>query len=167
MKNIILINTIEPEAISKTTRDAMKAKGVKIYEATELNIHHCVGCNHCWLKTPGVCSIHDDYVPILQDLAHADQMWVISGTSFGFLASEGKKVFDRVLPILTMSLHFKDGIMRHIRRYEQTTDVGLIYRGNGNQAYMEQWLGRMTHNIDGNPLGVFTIDKIEEAISCM
>ena len=29
-----------------------------------MNISHCVGCNCCWLKTPGICVIKVDYEQI-------------------------------------------------------------------------------------------------------
>ena len=46
-KNII-------ENIQKNIND------VEIIYAEDMNIKGCIGCNRCWLVTPGVCTIKDD-----------------------------------------------------------------------------------------------------------
>ena len=72
--------------------DAGKKKEVyEIVEAGDSKISSCIGCNYCWLKTPGICSIKDDYEGILKKMVHADQIWVISETALGFLNHKGKK----------------------------------------------------------------------------
>ena len=38
----------------------------KILYAQEMKISPCVGCNACWLKTPGICAVKDDYEEILK-----------------------------------------------------------------------------------------------------
>lgn len=39
------------------------------YIATaDMNIAHCVGCNFCWLKTPGICVFDDDYKQLLEKI---------------------------------------------------------------------------------------------------
>lgn len=35
-----------------------------------MNIHHCIGCHTCWMKTPGVCVFQDDNQKI--DLTDSD-----------------------------------------------------------------------------------------------
>lgn len=37
---------------------------ILLVDTSEMNISHCVGCNCCWLKTPGICVIKDDYEQI-------------------------------------------------------------------------------------------------------
>ena len=47
-------------------RIGKNATGFELIDTTGMHISHCVGCNYCWLKTPGVCAISDDYEPILR-----------------------------------------------------------------------------------------------------
>ena len=48
------------------------------YIATaDMNIAHCVGCNFCWLKTPGICVFDDDYKQLLEKIHSADKIWLI------------------------------------------------------------------------------------------
>lgn len=37
---------------------------IEIIETNRYNLSHCIGCNHCWIKTPGKCCIHDGYEEI-------------------------------------------------------------------------------------------------------
>ena len=136
-------------------------------DASTLNISHCIGCNYCWLKTPGICTIKDDYEILLKKMIHADELWVISDTSFGFISFRAKNIFDRVMPLVTMYLQFKGDEMRHIMRYDNQLDVGIIYSGDGDQKYLERWCKRTALNFGSESLGVFSEDKLKEAVSCM
>lgn len=136
-------------------------------DATKLKILPCIGCNYCWLKTPGICAVKDDYAEILQKSVRAEQLWIVADTRFGFLSHEGKNVVDRLLPLLVMNLHFKGGEMRHIPRYERLPDLGVVYCGDGDKAYLERWTGRMALNLASGSLGAYSIDEIEEAPICI
>ena len=106
---ILLLDTTEDHCGRRLT-DMLDAAGRKDYEyvdTTEKKISHCLGCNHCWLKTPGVCSIKDDYEPILKKMSAAGQVWLISDTKFGFVTYRTKNIIDRVMPLVTMNLHFQ------------------------------------------------------------
>lgn len=136
-------------------------------DTTEMNISHCIGCNYCWLKTPGICVIKDDYEPILKKMSKADQVWLISDTHFGFVSWQTKNIVDRIMPLATMYLKFKDRQMRHVMRYDHQPDIGIIYTGNGDQAYLERWCQRTVLNIGSCSLGVFSESSGKEAVSCM
>ena len=114
--------TIEDELL----RSGKHAAGFERIDTTGMCISHCVGCNDCWLITPGVCAIRDDYEPVLRKMSAADQVWLISDTHFGFVSWQTKNIVDRVMPIVTMYLKFKDGQMRHVMRYDHQPDIGII-----------------------------------------
>ena len=161
--------TTETEAANKTTATKAEATtpDVEIIEAASLNISHCIGCNYCWLKTPGECSIKDDYEVILKKVIHSDQLWVISDTALGFLDHKGKNIFDRILPVATMYLKFVGDQMRHVARYKQRFNIGLIYKGEPDVEYLKRWNERATLNFETKSLGVFSTDEIKEATACM
>ena len=166
---ILVVNTTSDTSLTEEIRQAAGAKAgeIDIVEAAELKIGHCIGCNFCWLKTPGECAVKDDYEIILRKLIHADQYWVISDTALGFIDHKGKNVFDRILPILTMNLHFVGDQMRHISRYGKNADLGIIYKGDADKEYLERWAERAALNLESRSLGVFDESKIKEAVSCM
>ncbi len=166
---ILIVNTTSDRAVTSELASALSGKcgAFEVLELSEKKISHCIGCNFCWLKTPGVCSIKDDYEEILKKMLHADQLWVISDTALGFLDHKGKNIFDRIIPLATMHLKFKGKQMRHVMRYKKRTDIGLIITGDADRAYLERWNKRASLNFDSRSLGVFGKDELKEAVTCM
>lgn len=166
---VLIVNTTEDKGITSKLRQYALDKGIEadIVEASDMKISHCIGCNHCWLDTPGECSVKDDYEVIIRKLLKADQMWVISNTALGFIDHKGKNVYDRILPILTMNLKFIKGQMRHIRRYDNRVDMGLIVTGECDKDYLRRWNERVALNVDSRALGVYDAEDTEEYVACM
>ena len=83
----VIVNTTDNKDIMKILEKNLFGRSLEyeIFEASDMHISHCRGCNFCWLKTPGVCAIKDDYEKILKELPRASQLWVISDTALGFL----------------------------------------------------------------------------------
>lgn len=168
---ILMVDTttrqIGKAIVEELLRGGGNAAGFELIDTTGMNISHCVGCNCCWLKTPGVCAIQDDYEPILRKMNRADQVWLISDTRFGFISWQTKNIVDRIMPLVTMYLKVKDGQMRHVMRYDHQPDIGIIYTGDGDQAYLERWCQRTALNLGSRSLGVFSERDKKEAVVCM
>ncbi len=166
---VLIVNTTQDTGITHELQDLISDKGIEadIVEAGGMKISHCIGCNYCWLKTPGVCSIKDDYEEILKKIIKVDQLWVISDTALGFIDHKGKNIFDRILPIATMYLKFKGDQMRHVPRYGKRTDVGLIVTGEADMDYLKKWTVRCALNFESESLGAYGADEIKEAAACM
>lgn len=112
----------------------------------EMKIFHCIGCNYCWLKTPGICTIKDDYEIILKKILQHEKIVFITETKFGFASYQTKNLLDRILPIATMYLQFVDGQMRYVPRYDVCSQMGIIYTGNAEHAYLGRWIQKALFN---------------------
>ena len=156
----LVINTLESGDYSEQINAILAGKDseIEIINTAGMNIAHCVGCNQCWLRTPGICAIKDDYEIIIKKLVKADNVWFVTDTRFGFTDYRGKRVMDRLMPMLNMYLTFRDGWMRHQLRY-RAQNIGIIYKGDGNQQLLEEWTVRSSANIGGHSLGAIALDK--------
>jgi len=154
MKTLVL-NTLGKE-VSEQITALIKDKEVEIVDTSDMKIAHCMGCNQCWLKTPGICAYKDDYEIILKKLVQADNLWIVSDTRFGFLDYKGKRLMDRIMPMLNMTIGFRDGWMRHELRYHPL-NIGLLYKGDADQMMMEDWCKRTSVNIGGQSLGAIEL----------
>lgn len=161
MKTLVL-NTLGKEALDQVNA-LIKDKEVEVVDTSDMKIAHCMGCNQCWLKTPGICVIKDDYEKIIKKLVETENLWIVSDTRFGFLDYKGKRVMDRIMPMLNMTVCFRDGWMRHKLRYH-ALNIGLLYKGAADQAMMEDWCKRTAANIGGQSLGAIALDP-QSAIS--
>jgi len=164
----LVLNTLELGDCSEQIKAlfAGKDENIEIVDTADMKIAHCMGCNMCWLKTPGVCAIRDDYEIILKKLVAAENFWLVTDTKFGFVDYRGKRVLDRVVPMLNMYIEFRDGWERHQLRYHPL-NFGVIYKGDGNQELLEEWSMRVARNLAGRSLGVIALDKnvVRERVS--
>lgn len=165
----IAINTLEDNsrneqiALLLDSRDSQ----IKIIDTNDLEIRHCLGCNVCWLKTPGQCVIKDDYKQIIKQLVDAKDLWLVTDTRYGFLNYRGKRIMDRIMPMLNMNIEIRDGWMRHQLRYH-ALNIGVMYRGDADQELLEEWCERCAMNLGGKSLGAISLDKAgKEVASCM
>lgn len=161
----LVLNTLESGDCTEQIKAlfADKNEEIEIINTADLKIMHCMGCNNCWLKTPGVCSIKDDYEIILKKLVATENFWVVADTKFGFIDYRGKRVLDRVVPMLNMYIEIRDGWERHQLRYHPL-NFGIIYKGNGNRELLEEWSMRVARNLAGRSLGVISLDKAAEHV---
>ena len=167
---ILLIDTMKYEKGKQIKEELLsrgKGKKIEYIDTSDMNISHCLGCNYCWLKTPGECVIKDDYEPLLKKMVMADQVWLLSDIKFGFVSYQTKNIVDRVMPIITMNLHFEKKQMRHIVRYKHNPNWGVIYAGEGEQKYLNRWCERVAINFGSKSLGAYSTEQIQEVASCM
>ncbi|MDO4548601.1 MAG: flavodoxin family protein [Clostridia bacterium] len=138
----------------------------KVLKAENMRLSPCTGCNACWLKTPGVCAVKDDYEQLLKGYLGYDTTVFLSGTALGFVDYKMKNIADRLLPLATMYTYFVEGEMRHIPRYKKEYRFGLLYKGEADGDYLNRWLYRTALNMRGVSLGAFPIGMAKEAFSC-
>lgn len=165
-----IVNTLpesDPQAQTAIKTLQNMASECRAVSAYEKKISPCIGCNACWLKTPGICSVKDDYEEILKGYITYDATVFLAGTALHFVDHRMKNMIDRVLPLATMYIHIPDDQCRHVMRYDRRLQFGLLYAGEADRNYLNQWMDRVMLNLDGVNLGAFPIAQAEEVLSCI
>lgn len=167
---LLIVNTLPedaPEAQNAIRKLQDRMPDCTVIHAYEKKISPCIGCNACWLKTPGICAIKDDYEEILKAYIEHDVTVFLAGTALNFVDYRMKNVIDRILPLVTMYIHIVDGQCRHRLRYDRTYRFGLLYSGEADQEYLKEWMGRVALNFGGISFGAYPITQPEEVLSCI
>ena len=169
MKKLLIINTLpEDDSAVSSALEALGrgAEEVRVIHTYEKNLRPCIGCNACWLVTPGICAVKDGYEELLKAYLDYDATVFLAGTALNFVDHRMKNVIDRLLPLVTMYVHIVDGQCRHVPRYDKQFQFGLLYDGAANQEYLNVWLERVALNFGGGSLGAFPITRAKEVLSC-
>lgn len=167
---LLIVNTLpkeSPAALAAIRALSDAAPDCSVINAFEMEIRPCVGCNACWLKTPGLCAIKDGYEEILKGYLEYDATVFLAGTALNFVDHRMKHIIDRMLPLLTMYMKIVDGQCRHELRYDRKYRFGLLYAGAADQGYLNEWMGRVALNFGGHSLGVLPIAQAKEVIPCI
>lgn len=168
--NLLIVNTLpEKDETAKKAVETLRPKAdqCRVIHAYEKNLRPCIGCNACWLRTPGICSVKDGYEELLKEYLAADAVVFLSGTALNFVDYRMKNVIDRILPLATMHIHIVKGECRHVPRYRKDLRFALLYSGKADEAYLNRWMDRVMLNLGGENLGVYPIADAEEVSLCI
>ena len=168
-EGVLVVNVLpEKDPAAQVTIQTLKnAAKIQVIHAFEQDFRPCVGCNACWLVTPGVCAIKDDYEELLKAYLCYDAVLFLSGTALNFVDHRTKNLIDRLLPLVTMYVRIADGQCRHVPRYDKKFRFGLLYEGAADHDYLNRWMGRVMLNFDGESLGAYPIENAEAVLSCI
>lgn len=132
--NITFITEKEPyNALGTPFKNSLKALlhseaiNLTTYEIAQDDLHHCIGCFNCWVKTPGVCILKDMGNTIVTSIINSDLVIWLTPLTYGGYSAALKKVVDRQLPLLLPFFKLINGEMHHSKRYKKYPVV--IYIG--------------------------------------
>lgn len=142
-------------------------KGEAIIISDNGNIHNCIGCFGCWLKTPGQCVIKDSYMSVAKSFAASSEVLIISKCCYGSYSPFVKNVLDRNISYLLPDFTIIDGEMHHKKRYDKRLRLKAIFYGeNITQEEINTAKRLVSANCDNfyadidNILFVKTIDEL-------
>lgn len=93
------------------------------------DIHPCIGCFGCWVKTPGKCVIHDGYECTGIDMGKCTELILISRCYYGSVSPFVKNVQDRAISYIHPDFEIRNGEMHHKRRYNHTISLSAHFYG--------------------------------------
>lgn len=92
-------------------------------------IKHCIGCFGCWVKTPGVCILKDEYQSVAPNMALCDTVIIISECMYGGPSPFVKKVMDRSIGYMLPFFQIRHGKMHHKSRYKARVNYVVYFYG--------------------------------------
>lgn len=107
------------------------------FDLTEMDVKYCSGCWTCWWKTPGRC-IYKDLDGFYHQYITADKAIYFSKVTKGFVSSNLKTLFDRMIPLYLPYVTYKTGESMHVPRYEKYPDIEFYYDGEFETTQSEQ-----------------------------
>ncbi|MGX9758914.1 flavodoxin family protein [Clostridioides difficile] len=102
---------------------------VKVLSNNE-EIHKCVGCFGCWIKTPTTCVIKDYYSNMGKLIAESDELIVLSRCCYGGFSPVVKNILDRSINYLLPYFVIKNNEMHHKNRYEKQINLKVLFYGD-------------------------------------
>lgn len=164
MKHLIITTLFESDENSNKIIDSFteKINDIEVFHSSKYKIGNCIGCTNCWLKTPGICAVKDDWELLFRKILSSDCIIFITETNLGFVSYKMKNIVDRLIPLALPYTKPYKGELRHISRYNKHWKFGLIYSGNGNKEYLNEWMKRFTLNFFSKSLGAYKMDESEE-----
>ena len=119
------------ERILKPFLDGAREAGadIELIYIQEKKIKPCLGCNKCWLKTPGRCFQKDD-MPGLISIARESEVIVLASPIYvGGVTGQMKTFLDRMTPVSLPFIEVIDGYSTHSRP-EGSKLKGVVFISN-------------------------------------
>lgn len=157
-EKVLVIDTLEKPGIEDLHQLFPDAEiiGTRAYQ-----IHACVGCNSCWIKTPGKCAIRDDYEMIFQKILLADRVVFVAEEKLGMVTYRLKNIIDRMIAIDVPFTCICDGQARHAPRYDKRWKLMLLVPESERMEYLGKWMQRVAINFHSDSLGAYKISDKE------
>lgn len=92
-------------------------------------IHPCIGCFGCWVKTPGKCVIQDGYEDTGVWMSKCTELIFVSRCCYGSLSPFVKTVQDRAISYIHPDFVLRKGELHHKRRYENVIHLSAYFYG--------------------------------------
>ena len=105
--------------ISQPFIEGLKSAGAEVTEifTPKLKINPCLGEYHCWLKKPGECIQNDDMTPLIEQLATAEILVLVTPLYVDGMTGPLKMFLDRIIPIAVPFIELRDDHCRHPGRF--------------------------------------------------
>ncbi len=124
---------------------------IQTFPLREMKLAHCLGCFHCWLKTPGECVEADAGRQIAGAVIRSDVAVLFTPVTFGGYSPELKKMVDRLVQLASPFFQMDHGEVHHPPRYAhrpRLVVVGVQREANPHEAHIFRTLaGRNAINL--------------------
>jgi multimeric flavodoxin WrbA len=131
--NILILNDVSDKNI---ITEEFKREFIKVLEANNYEfkvhdlkkdeIHNCIGCFNCWLKTPGTCVFDDKGREVCKDIISSNFVVFITPMKYGCYSTSIKRVIDRSIPNMLPYFKKVKGEIHHRARYKKYPNLIMV-----------------------------------------
>ena len=139
----LIIHDLAPDAIAPDPQTDVAADNGQI--------HPCVGCYGCWIKTPGQCVLRDRWEHMGWRIAQCSELVLITQCLYGGPSPFVKNVLDRSIPYLHPDFARVNGQMHHVQRYPEQRRLRVRFYGDvtgEEQALARRWVNAIAVNMN-------------------
>ena len=129
---------------------------------SSLNMHHCVGCFSCWIKTPGQCVIRDDAIHVYPLIAKSQNLMLVSRIVFGGFDTIMKTMLERALPIQQPFMRLHHGEIHHVQRNVAPKKATLLIYGQYTEEekqIFERLIKRNQYNMNFDTAHILFVEE--------
>ena len=137
-------------------------KKIKYYNLSNLTINNCMGCFHCWVKTPGKCIVRDDAIKIYPLIAKSENIIYVSKIKYGGYDKIMKTMLERAIPIQQAFIRILDNETHHIQRNVKLKKALIIVYGdyeNEEKKIFEKLIERNAKNMNFSSYNILFIKE--------
>ena len=109
---------------------------VSTYDIQTQDMHYCVGCFGCWVKTPGECVFKDISSDINKAYIGSDITIFVSPIKYGCYTPVIRRTLDRMIPNILPFFKKIHGELHHAPRYRKYP--GFVAFGYGEDITLEE-----------------------------
>ena len=162
-KMTLILHDLDREIAREMFKDM---QNVRLF-CTSRKMAACKGYYNCWLKTPGICALHDGFENLGQQIAACDQFVIISKNLYGGFSKEIKNALDRSISFALPFFRFYKHEIHHQARFNQIGNMTVyIYDSESitdfDRNALKEIARAVSLNANKNEPQVLFINEINE-----
>lgn len=125
MKVLVISDASDTSEFGRKVKEGLKGflqennHSVTVYEVQTEDMHNCVGCFGCWIKTPGECVFKDISSDINKAYIGSDVAIFASPVRYGCYTPAVRRALDRMIPNILPFFKKIKGEQHHAPRYKK------------------------------------------------
>ena len=135
--------------LADVLRDRFPEDGLQLFDVAHMDVHPCLGCNHC--AEDARCILRDDMDGLLSALAESAELFVVCPVYFAGPPAQMKAVLDRMQPLFFTDVRNRPKRPAHL----------LVVGGGGDPHGFEPLVGIMRSALS---VAGFRLDRVEASI---
>lgn len=142
MKVLVISDASDTSQLGRKVKEELKGylnkynHSITTFDVQTEDMHNCVGCFGCWIKTPGECVFKDISSDINKAYIGSDIAIFVSPVRYGCYTPAIRRTLDRMIPNILPFFKKIKGEQHHAPRYKKYP--GFIAFGYGEDITKEE-----------------------------